>query len=145
MALHVLVVDDDELNRVLVQRILEGRGIEVEVVASGMEALGAIERRRPDLIVLDIMMPGVNGVDVLDHVKSTPALVSVPVIMLTGRSGDEDLLATYRAGADYYITKPLIPDELLHGIALMLGHDAARLAPALVRPSAPRSDRPRTR
>lgn len=146
MALYVLVVDDDELSRLLVQRILEGRGIEVCVVSSGGEALGAIDRRRPDLIVLDVMMPGVNGVDVLDHVKSTPALVSIPVVMLTGRSGDEDLLATYRAGADYYITKPLVPDELLHGIALVLGRDVARKAPALVAPRRPSAtDRRRSR
>jgi CheY-like chemotaxis protein len=143
--LHVLVVDDDELNRLLVKRVLEGRGVEVEEASSGIEALVAMDVRRPDLIVLDIVMPGMNGVDVLDHVRSTPELAAIPIIMLSGRSGDDDLLATYRAGADYYLTKPLVADELLHGIALIFGRDAVRTTPELGAPRASGSDRPRAR
>ena len=135
VGLHVLVVDDDELNRVLVQRVLTPRGIEVETSPNGIAALAAIERRRPDLIVLDVVMPGMSGADVLTQVKATPRLATIPVIMLTARSGDDDLIASYRSGADYYLTKPLVAAELLYGVALVLGRDASRLAPGLgVRP-----------
>ena len=131
MGLYVLVVDDDELNRVLVERVLTVRGIEVETSPNAIAALAAIERRRPDLIVLDVVMPGMSGSDVLAQIKSNPRLASIPVIMLTHRSGDDDLIASYRSGADYYLTKPLVPDELLYGVTLVLGRDAARLAPGL--------------
>jgi two-component system, sensor histidine kinase ChiS len=141
VGVHVLVVDDDELNRVLVERVLTTRGLEVETSPNGIAALAAIERRRPDVIVLDVVMPGMSGSDVLAQIKSSPTLAKIPVIMLTHRSGDDDLIASYRSGADYFITKPLVADELLYGVALVLGRDAARLAPGLVG-SAARAVRP---
>jgi DNA-binding response OmpR family regulator len=137
VGLHVLVVDDDELNRVLVERVLAARGIEVETSPNGIAALAAIERRRPDLIVLDVVMPGMSGADVLTQVKSNPRLATIPVIMLTARSGDDDVIASYRSGADYHLTKPLVADELLYGVALVLGRDASRLVPGLGVSSAP--------
>jgi two-component system, sensor histidine kinase ChiS len=128
VAFHVLMVDDDELSVRLVQRVLEVRGFSVESAASGMEALAAIDRRRPDVIILDIMMPGMTGVEVLDRVKASPRLASIPVIMLTAKEGDEDLLASYRSGADYYVTKPLVVEQLMSGLALVLGQSPARQA-----------------
>ena len=145
MALYVLVVDDDELNRRLVERVLQGRGFEVELVENASAAFAAIDRRRPDLIVLDVMMPGITGVDVLEQIKSNPRLAAIPVIMLTSRTSDDDLIASYRSGADYYITKPLVADELLHGIALVLGRDIDRVAPELAAWRDARPDRPRSR
>jgi CheY-like chemotaxis protein len=135
------MVDDDALNVRLVQRVLEARGFSVESAASGMEALAAIDRRRPDVIILDIMMPGMTGVEVLDRVKASPRLASIPVIMLTAKEGDEDLLASYRAGADYYVTKPLVVEQLLNGLALVLGQSPRQPTPA----SPSRGDRPRSR
>ena len=145
MALYVLVVDDDELNRRLVERVLQGRGFEVELVENASAAFAAIDRRRPDLMVLDVMMPGITGVDVLEQIKSNPRLAAIPVIMLTSRTSDDDLIASYRSGADYYITKPLVADELLHGIALVLGRDIDRVAPELAAWRDARPDRPRSR
>lgn len=144
MAFHVLMVDDDELSVRLVQRVLEVRGFSVESAASGMEALAAIDRRRPDVIILDIMMPGMTGVEVLDRVKASPRLASIPVIMLTAKEGDEDLLASYRSGADYYVTKPLVVEQLMSGLARVLGQPAPRQA-ASTPPSPSRRDRPRSR
>jgi len=135
------MVDDDALNVRLVQRVLEARGFSVESAASGMEALAAIDRRRPDVIILDIMMPGMTGAEVLDRVKASPRLASIPVIMLTAKEGDEDLLASYRAGADYYVTKPLVVEQLLNGLALVLGQSPRQPTPA----SPSRGDRPRSR
>jgi CheY-like chemotaxis protein len=133
VAIHVLAVDDNEINLRLVQHVLEERGFSVECVKSGMEALAALERRRPDLVILDIMMPGLDGCDVLDRIKASPQLASIPVIMLTAKSSDQDLIDSYRSGADYYITKPLIARQLLHGIGLVLGRELPG-PPATARP-----------
>jgi CheY-like chemotaxis protein len=120
---RALVVDDDEMNLLLVQRVLEGRGIAVEVARDGMSALAALERLRPDLVILDIMMPGISGAEVLDRIKANPALATIPVIMLTAKADDGDLIESYRSGADYYVTKPLVPSQLLYGVGLILGSD----------------------
>jgi two-component system phosphate regulon response regulator PhoB len=142
VSLHVLVVDDDELSRTLVARVLESHGLAVETVTSGVEALIALERRRPDVIVLDIMMPGMSGAEVLDRVKSSPRFSAIPVIMLTARADDEDLIASYQSGADYFVSKPLVPSQLLYGIGLVTGRAiAGAAAPArpASRPARPRS------
>jgi DNA-binding response OmpR family regulator len=125
VALHVLVVDDDAVCLALVTRVLETHGIDVEVAKSGVEALVAIDRRRPDVIVLDWMMPGLSGSEVLDRVKASPRFASIPVIMLTARSDDDDLIASYRSGADYFVSKPLVPSQLLYGIGLVTGREVA--------------------
>src|SRR5262245_18129494 len=98
-----------------------------------MEALAALERRRPDLVILDIMMPGLDGGDVLARIESSPQLASIPVIMLTAKSADQDLIDSYKSGADYYITKPLVARQLLHGIGLVLGFREVPVPP----PTAP--------
>lgn len=126
------MVDDDELSRRLVERALVGHGFEVELVDGASAAFAAIERRRPDLVVLDVMMPGISGAEVLEQIKSNPRLTAIPVIMVTGRTGDDDLIASYRSGADYYITKPLKAAELLYGVSLVLGRDATREPPEIV-------------
>ena len=121
----MLVVDDNEINVRLVRHVLEARGFEVEAAMSGVEALAAIERRRPDLVILDIMMPGLSGLEVLDRLRSNPRQASIPVIMLTARSSDQDVLAGYQSGADYFIAKPLVPRQLLYGVGLVLGREFA--------------------
>jgi two-component system sensor histidine kinase ChiS len=143
VSLYVLVADDDELNRTLVQRTLEAHGLEVEAVSSGVEVLAALDRRRPDVVVLDIMMPGMTGAEVLERIKTSPRYASIPVIMLTARSGDEDLIASYQSGADYFVVKPLVPSQLLYGIGLVVGREIPGVAPRS--PAPPKPDRPRTR
>ncbi len=135
-------MDDDELNVRLVRRVLEARGFAVQSAASGMEALAALDRDRPDVIILDVMMPGMDGIDVLDRVKANPRLAGIPVVMLTAKEGDETLLTSYRSGADYYVTKPLVVEQLLNGLTLVLGRPAVERIP----PSRPgRPDRSRSR
>ena len=119
----MLVVDDHELNLRLVERVLVERGFDVECASSGPEALAAVDRCRPDLIVLDVVMPKMSGLEVLEQLRSSPRLATIPVIMLTARSDDEDVLAGYRAGADYFIAKPLVPRQLLYGVGLVLGRE----------------------
>ena len=143
MTLHALVVDDNEVNLHLVRRVLEGHGFTVETVRDGMTAMAALDRARPDVVVLDIMMPGMNGIEVLDRIKATPRLASIPVIMLTAKSADGDILDSHRSGADYYLTKPLIARQLVYGLGLVLGREFPETPTDSLAPSAPRPDRSR--
>ena len=121
MSTLILVVDDDQDNVTIAREILLSRGFEVRVAYNGPSALASVEQRRPDLILLDIMMPQMSGMEVLDRLRANPATAGVPVILVTATDQDEDLLAGYKYGADYYITKPFSAKQLLYGIGLVLG------------------------
>jgi CheY-like chemotaxis protein len=118
---RVLVVDDNEMNGSYIRTVLMKHPFSIEVVNDGQAALDAIQRHRPDLVLLDVMMPGLSGLDVLETLRDDPAFTSIPVILVTAKSQDEDLLNGYQTGADYFISKPFTPRQLLHGIGLVLG------------------------
>lgn len=118
----ILVVDDNPDSITILQSILETRGYRVVVADSGTVALEKVqEEPRPDLVLLDIMMPEMNGLEVLQAIKETNATARVPVILVTAKTHDEDVLSGYQYGADYYITKPFTAKQLLYGIDLVLG------------------------
>jgi CheY-like chemotaxis protein len=121
MSTRVLVVDDNEDNLIIVRHILLGHGFTVRTARSGPEALDALASERPDVILLDVMMPEMDGMEVLDRIKASPGSASIPVILVTARAQDEDVLAGYRSGADYYITKPFTSRQLLYALGLVLG------------------------
>lgn len=110
---HILVVDDDRNLRKIIQTNLELAGYDVTTAANGEDALRALDGLQPDLIVLDVMMPLMDGYEVARRVRRHPANTHVPIIMLTAKSEVEDKLAGFEAGADDYITKPFGPQELL--------------------------------
>jgi len=121
MSARVLVVDDNEDNVKIMSLILLGKGFEVRTARDGKAALRSIEQERPDVVLLDIMMPDMDGIEVLDRIRANPQSASLPVILVTGKGQDDDVLAGYKYGADYYITKPFTARQLLHGIGLVLG------------------------
>ena len=121
MSALILVVDDNADNVNIAREILLSRGFEVRVAYNGQSALASVEQQRPDLVLLDIMMPQMSGMEVLDRLRANPATAGVPVILVTAKDQDEDLLAGYKYGADYYITKPFSAKQLLYGIGLVLG------------------------
>jgi CheY-like chemotaxis protein len=123
MSTLVLVVDDNEDNLQIMSRILLGRGFEVRTARDGKSALRSLEQQLPDVVLLDIMMPEMDGIEVLDRIRANPQSASLPVILVTGKGQDEDVLAGYKYGADYYITKPFTARQLLHGIGLVLGDE----------------------
>ena len=125
MSALILVVDDNEDNVHIAREMLLSRGFEVRVAYNGPSALASVEQRCPDVILLDIMMPQMNGMEVLDRLRANPATASVPVILVTAKDQDEDILAGYKYGADYYITKPFSAKQLLYGIGLVLGSERA--------------------
>lgn len=132
MADTILVVDDSEDIALISARMLTQRGFAVSTAADGHEALAMVARQRPSCILLDVMMPRMSGLEVLQALKANPATSSIPVIMVTAKTGDEDVLHGYQQGADYYITKPFTADELLYGVNLVLGHQTSA-------PSSPRT------
>ena len=119
----VLIVDDDEDNTIIASAIMRSKGYEVRVASSGPAALEVLEREHINVVLLDIMMPEMDGIEVLDRIRSNPRLAGLPVILVTAKSQDEDVLSGYKCGADYYITKPFTSRQLLHGIGLVLGNE----------------------
>jgi DNA-binding response OmpR family regulator len=124
---RVLVVDDEPTVREVVAGYLRRDGHEVSEAADGTTALELVDRDHPDLIVLDMMLPGVNGLDVLRRVRTTS---DVPVIMLTARSEESDRVAGLELGADDYVVKPFSPRELAARVNGVLRRTSGRQAAA---------------
>jgi CheY-like chemotaxis protein len=117
----IMVVDDNPDIITIVKTILEGRGYTVFSASSGPELLSMLPNHKPDLIILDIMMPEMDGLEVLTRLKGKPETATTPVILLTAKVQYEDVLGGYKLGADYYITKPFTSTQLVNGINLLLG------------------------
>ena len=110
---RVLVVEDEADIAALIAYQLTREGFRVETARTGIEALDAVGREIPDLIVLDRMLPGLSGDDVLARLKREPATASVPVLVLTAKREQEDRIEGFELGADDYLTKPFSPRELV--------------------------------
>lgn len=108
----VLVCDNEEVLRSLVRASLEGNGYALVEARDGDEALERARRVQPDLILLDMMMPGRSGLEVLEELRRDPALERIPVVMLTARAQLADKEAAERAGADRFLAKPFSPLKL---------------------------------
>ena len=117
---HILVVDDEEDILELVRYNLEKDGYRIETVTTGEDALAAAGRCQPDLVVLDLMLPGVDGLDVCRKLKNEPATAGIPIIMLTAKGEDADIVAGLELGADDYVTKPFSPRVLIARIRAVL-------------------------
>lgn len=121
----IMVVDDNPDIITIVKTILEGRGFTVFSASSGPELLNMLPDHKPDLIILDIMMPEMDGLEVLTRLKGKTETATIPVILLTAKVQYEDVLGGYKLGADYYITKPFTSTQLVNGINLLLGEGKA--------------------
>jgi len=113
----IMAVDDEPTILRVLKRILEPEGYEVILASDGSSALALLDERKPDLVILDIMMPGLDGFQVLDSIRER---FDVPVIMLTARSDQESLVTTLKTGADDYIRKPFSATVLLARITAKL-------------------------
>lgn len=110
---RVLVVEDESDIAALIAYQLTREGFRVETARTGTEALDAVGREIPDLVVLDRMLPGLSGDEVLARLKREPATASVPVLVLTAKREQEDRIEGFELGADDYLTKPFSPRELV--------------------------------
>jgi two-component system, OmpR family, alkaline phosphatase synthesis response regulator PhoP len=116
----ILVVDDETPVRALLRDTLELDGYDVSEAADGPSALVAFEKERPDGIILDIMMPGLSGIDVLREIRGRESGSEVPVILLTAAGDDKTTWDGWSAGASCYLTKPFDPDNLLSWVERIL-------------------------
>jgi len=118
--IKILVVDDEDSVLHAISEILGQNGFDCKTASDGRSALEQIEQFEPDLIILDIVMPGIDGFTVLEQIKNRQEPRDIPVILLSGLDEDGKIWEGYNLGASYYITKPFTTDELLAGIQLML-------------------------
>lgn len=116
----VVVADDDDDIRDLVELKLTQSGYQVRACANGVDALDEIRRNPPELAVLDVMMPGLSGIDVLREIRADEALSGVRVVLLTARSRDTDVDMGFSTGADDYLIKPFSPRELVHRVGVLV-------------------------
>jgi len=116
----VLVVEDEEDILELLRYNLAKEGYKVQTATSGEEALAQIKEDPPDLIVLDVMLPDLDGLDVCRHVRSSTDTAKIPIIMLTAKTEDVDIITGLEIGADDYVTKPFVPRVLLARIKAVL-------------------------
>ncbi len=117
---HVLVVDDEEDVLELIRYNLERAGYRVSCAASGEEALALARRTGPDVILLDLMLPGVDGLDVCRQLRADAATRDIPVVMVSARGEEADVVAGLELGADDYVTKPFSPRVLLSRVKAVL-------------------------
>lgn len=117
MSRTILIVEDSPTEMQIVKNALQSRGYNVITAANGEEGIEKAHRERPQLVVLDIILPGKNGYQVCRDLKSSPDTKDVPVIMLTSKSQESDRFWGLKQGADAYLTKPWREDELLATVA----------------------------
>ncbi len=129
-AARILLVDDEPSIQRAVAPLLRSRGYEVEVVGTGLEAVSAVVERAPDLIVLDLGLPDLEGTEVCRRIRQHS---KAPVVVLSARGGEADKVAALDLGADDYVTKPFGPDELLARIRVALRRVAEAAEPELER------------
>ncbi len=117
----VLVVEDDAGILRQIAFNLESHGYAVQTAMTGLEAIRLLMQKRPDLLITDVMMPEMDGNELVSSVRADPVLADLPVIMLTARSQDEDMMQGYQSGTDLYLTKPFNPAELVTFVKRILG------------------------
>lgn len=117
---HILIIEDDEDIQELLRFNLSKEGYRVSSAFTGTEGITKAKEGDPDLIILDRMLPGMEGLDVCKELKRTPELINVPVIMLTAKGEDSDVVAGLELGADDYVTKPFSPKVLIARIRSVL-------------------------
>ncbi|MCE1246239.1 MAG: response regulator [Firmicutes bacterium] len=119
----VLLVDDDKQILSSLRVYLELENYQVETASNGQEAIEKVKRNKPEILVLDVMMPEMDGFEVLEQLKAEEQYADIPVVMLTAKSQDIDVLKGFRMGASSYMTKPFNLNELVENIELILHPD----------------------
>jgi DNA-binding response OmpR family regulator len=125
---YVLIIEDDEIVARTIERSLRGDEFKITVANSGVEGLKVARRRPPDLVILDIIMPGMDGYTVCREMRADPLISEVPILFLTAKIKDEDKIAGFIAGADDYLTKPFNVDELILRVRAILRRTQLREA-----------------
>jgi len=123
MPYHILVVDDNDINLVLLARILELEGYQVTKAHNGMEAIQSAEQKMPDLALLDVMMPEMNGYELCRKMRQPPFSMEIPIVMLTAMSSDGERVQALEAGANDIWSKPFDMEVFRRHIGELLKKD----------------------
>ena len=126
MSEKILIVDDDADSLKLIGLMLQRQGYEIIAANTGQQALDRATAERPDLVILDIMMPDMDGYDVCRRLRHDSATQAIPIIMFTAKTMVDDKVAGFEAGADDYLTKPTHPAELASRVKVVLARNAAQ-------------------
>ena len=118
---RILTIDDDITQLTMIQRTLAKSGYSVLIAENGPKGLEVALKEKPDLILLDVMMPGMHGVDVCRELKANPQTKDIPVIFLTSMDMPQDVIEQYIVGADIHLTKPINAKELISQVEISLG------------------------
>jgi DNA-binding response OmpR family regulator len=118
---HIMVVEDDTSILRQIEYALTTNGFEVTTAINGVEALKKMMIRRPSLLLTDIMMPEMDGHELVKSVREDPALADIPIIMLTAMAHEENMIQGYNSGTDLYLTKPFEPAELVSFVRRIAG------------------------
>jgi len=110
---NVLAVDDIPLNLVLVQKMLSRFNFKLRTAKGGQEALDAVAEQKPDLILLDLMMPGIDGFEVIRRLREDPSTADIQIVILSALNSNEDVVKGFNVGANDFIMKPIIMEKLL--------------------------------
>lgn len=127
MAEKILIVDDDLETLRLVGLILERGGYQIAAASNGQQALTLAHSESPNLIILDVMMPEMDGYQVMKNIRQDPAISGIPVLMFTAKAGIEDKITGYETGVDDYLTKPIHPAELMAHVKAVLSRAASKI------------------
>ena len=117
---NVLAVDDVPLNLILIQKMLAKFKFQVRTAGNGVQALEAVAAQKPDLILLDLMMPVMDGFEVIRRLREAPATAGIRIVSLSALNSNEDIVRGYQLGANDFITKPIILEKLLNCVATQL-------------------------
>lgn len=128
MDYKILVVEDDPDARKIISLVLKLDGFITMTASNGSEALRYIESDVPDLILLDVIMPDMDGYEVCERIRSNALTAHVPVVMLSGRSDEESIAQGYAAGANDYVAKPIKPSSLTRRLRTLIMGQAKRIA-----------------
>ncbi len=123
---HILLVDDEPINLQVLHNVLKPQGYHVSDCSNGTDAIMSVNAQKPDLIVLDVMMAGLSGLDVVRRLRQRFSLLELPIILLTARGRTSDLIEGFEAGANDYVIKPFVKDELLSRIRTLLEASRAK-------------------
>ena len=116
----VLAVDDVPLNLLLIKKMLSKFNFQFRTAANGQKALDAVAEDKPDLILLDLMMPGIDGFEVIRRLRANPETEGIHIVILSALNSNEDIVKGFKLGANDFITKPIIMEKLLNCIVTQI-------------------------
>lgn len=133
MPLHILTIEDETDIAGLIKLYLEKEGYRVTHLSDGSKGLSEIQRNRPDLLILDLMLPGMDGLELCKKVRSKPETASLPILMLTAKGEEVDKILGLELGADDYLTKPFSPREMVARVKSLLRRTAPSETPSVMK------------